>query len=38
MADIQLQIQYIFKLIYIVNNQLVNIETRLLQTRETHRM
>ena len=38
MANIQLQIQNIIKLIDITNNQLANIKTTLLQIRETHKM
>ena len=38
MADIQLQIQNIIKLADTANNQLADIETILLQTRETHRV
>ena len=38
MTDIQLQIQNIIKLADTANNQLADIETILLQTRETHRV
>jgi len=37
MADIQLQIQNIIKLADTENNQLVDIETTLLQTKETYK-
>ena len=38
MADLQLQIQNIVKLADAANNQLVDIRTILLQTRETHKI
>jgi len=38
MADIQLQIQNLVKLANIVNNQLADIETTLLQTREMYKV
>ena len=38
MVDLQLQTQNLVKLVDIANNQLADIETILLQTREIHRM
>jgi len=38
MADLQLQIQNYVKTADIVNNQMVDIETVLLQTGETHKV
>ena len=38
MADLQLQIQNLIKLVDEANNQLANIETILLQNRETHKI
>ena len=37
-ADLQLQIQNLVKLVNAANNQLADIETIILQTGETHRM
>ena len=38
MVDFQLQIQNLVRLANVVKNQLANIETILLQTKETHKM